>query len=89
MDVTASWFRHVMISANGRNEYGCLETQMESESVNQKTHINDKKNTRSPARGEQVPSDLSLGSSLITITGDTEDVNTKISSTKKIPVPLQ
>ncbi len=47
------------------------------------------KNTRSPARGEQVPSDLSLGSSLIMITGDTEHVNTKISSTKKIPVPLQ
>lgn len=41
------------------------------------------KNTRSPARGEQVPSDPSLGWLLFMITGDTEDVNSKIASRKK------
>ena len=37
--------------------------------------VNGRKNTRSPVRGEQVPSDLSLGWLIDMITGDSIDVN--------------
>ena len=37
----------------------------------------DAKNTRSPARGEQVPSETSLGWLSVIVTGDGGDVNTR------------